>query len=75
MNPYRKHMDKIQTMARQASREFLYTSPYDKRQATSGTYNMNFVMGSGGEPVDTEFTRRLDSLMKEATGVPDPEIV
>lgn len=75
MNPYREHLDRIQTEVKRTSREFMYTSPYDKRLVGNQAYNMNFAAVSGGEPFDSELLHRVNDMMKEATGVPDPEIV
>lgn len=72
-NPYREHMDKIQAMVKQLTREHLYTTRPEERYMDDSSYGINFVVASGGNPFDTELESRLKTLMKEVTGDPDPE--
>lgn len=66
-NPYREHIDKIQAMTKRLSREFLYTTAYEKDYSTDPGYLRNFVAVSGGQPFDAEFDRELTKTMKEVT--------
>ena len=74
-NPYRDHMDKIQALVKQITRDQMYATRPEDRFAEDPNYGLNFVVASGGEPFDAELDSRLMELMTSLTGSPDPEIV
>lgn len=67
MTAYKDHMDKIQALFGQVSREWLHSTEPDPKYANDSAYGMNFVAVSGGDGFEEEFERRLEELMKELT--------
>ena len=64
---YLDNSSKIQTIIKQLSREFLYTTRPETLYMSTPAYASNFVAVSGGEEFDTELDNRVRDLMTEET--------
>lgn len=71
MTAYKDNMDKIQTLFKQVSREWLNSAEPDDRYADDSAYGLNFLAISGGDGFEEEFEERLKDLMKELTDDPN----
>lgn len=71
MTAYKDHMDKIQALFQEVSREWLNSAEPDERYAGDSAYAMNFLAVSGGDGFEEEFEERLEELMKELTDDPN----